>query len=144
MALEEELARLETSLLLVSVSAVAVPMLSPACRALAMKSFEMCLEHSASVMTELLRERGSVKACKGSEPFRILVSRAKRAGIISDAKGWRRYRDWRNESVHRYSDEVAERILGGMLAFLVSVRGLLELVDRLQGGYRSRGLHFST
>lgn len=93
MALEEELARLEMALLQVSLSAAVFPVLLPAYRALAMKSFEMCLEHAAAVMTGLLLERGSVKACTGSEPFRALVARAMRAGVVSDGKGWRQYRD---------------------------------------------------
>lgn len=129
-ALEEELARLELALLQVSLSATLVPMLLPAYRALAMKSFEMCLEHAASLMTSLLLQQGLVKACKGSEPFRVLVARAQAGGVVSDGKSWRRYRDWRNESVHRYSDGLASGIIGGIPAFVVSVRALLLLAKR--------------
>ncbi|WP_414462417.1 nucleotidyltransferase substrate binding protein [Hyphomicrobium sp. DY-1] len=135
LALEKELLRLEMALFQVSMSAAVFPVLSPAYRALAMKSFEMCLEHASSVMTCLLLEKGSAKASKGSEPFRMLVARARQHGIVSDGKCWRLYRDWRNESVHHYSDKAADRILGGMAGFIRSSRGLLAGVSAgMEGG----------
>lgn len=116
-----------------SLSTFGCPALAPVYRAFATKSFEMCLEQAAAVMSSSHRQMGSEKPCVGSEPFRMLVARAQRGGILFDAKNWRALRDWRNESVHRYTDEAAIRILAGMSAFIASARGLLGVVSACRG-----------
>ncbi|WP_028866884.1 nucleotidyltransferase substrate binding protein [Hyphomicrobium sp. GJ21] len=128
-ALEAELRRLELRLWLLSSIGPMVFMGVPAYRAWAVKAFETSFEHAAALMEAALQERGFPKPCRGNEPFRLLVGRAKRAGMVGNAGEWRRYRDWRNVSVHHYSDDVARRVLNEVGAFIDSARALLVAVS---------------
>ncbi len=130
-ALEESLARLELALWMLSGEGFILPVFMVALRAWAMKGFEMSLEHAAGVITEVLEKNGYPKPCKGSEPFHVMLARAKRAGIVGDAPAWRQYRSWRNQSVHAYSDDAARKTIARMREFIGSTRRLMTEAESL-------------
>jgi len=92
----------------------------------AIQRFEFTLDISWKMIKALLEEEKGIICVSPKECFR----EAYRQGIINYDEDWIKFVDMRNETVHTYNEDNAERIYNQLPNALSHFKKLLEIVNK--------------
>lgn len=92
----------------------------------AIQRFEFCFDLAWKTLKAFLEERQGVNVASPKEAFR----EAYRQKVIAYDNFWLKLADWRNETVHTYNLELAEKVYAVLPEALKNFESLVESLKR--------------
>ena len=94
----------------------------------AIRRFEFCLDLAWKTVKAFLEEKQGIRCASSKECFR----EAYHHGLIDYTDQWLRFVDMRNETVHTYNQDLAEKIFSELPAALERMEQLLITIKNKQ------------
>lgn len=104
--------------------------LKPHLRSAVIQSFEFSYELSVRMLRRVLIARAEAADLVADLSFNELIRRAADAGLLSDALGWRQWREMRNATSHTYNEARAIEVATGAMCFVPDATALLAALDK--------------
>ncbi len=94
----------------------------------AIQRFEFSLDLAWKLIKAFLQEQKGITCNSPKDCFR----EAYRQGLIEYDDAWIKYVDMRNETVHMYKEDIADKLYSELPAVLKHLKGLLEAFKKFQ------------